>query len=536
MAATINDRDNSLDTPRVLFTGTIGIRVTADSILFSFSAAGVATPSTINFSTTQNGISGTVNWSVVSGTATLSSSTGNTNTLLAANMATRTCVVRASVTISGITYQDDITITKTLDGSNGTNGTNGTNGSNGASARIAYVKVANGFVPSPSSNNVVSGDNLPTANYWGTQISSWTYGTQTVSTGESLFQTTGTYDAVTNQTTWVVPYLSNLKVGTLSALTVYTGALEVDASGCVRGGQTAYNTGTGFWIGYSGGTYKLSIGSSSQSLTWDGTALTLKGNLQVNNAALSGTTMTGTGAQFNASGTFALGTSANNITYDGTDLVVNGELKLTSAVSFRSSATKYVTFGGSGIGIASYDTDAGSKSVFGSASGTGSYGVYGLGIGSSTFGVYGESNAGTGVFGYTLSGKALRGSASSTGYAVYAEGRVGLISTTSPLELNSSQGNIGQTLISQGAGATPAWGNRVTGGAVVTDASGNATISIVMGSSNFGFSGTTTSGAIVTVTSVTNTGGNNYDVVIQTQLSTTGMATGSRGVRWVAVG
>lgn len=69
-----------------------------------------------------------------------------------------------------------------------------------------------------------------------------------------------------------------------SALTIkgslMTGDVQVDTGGNVRGGQTGYNTGTGFWIGYSGGAYKFSIGNPSGNyLTWDGSTLTLQGSL-----------------------------------------------------------------------------------------------------------------------------------------------------------------------------------------------------------------------------------------------------------------
>lgn len=53
------------------------------------------------------------------------------------------------------------------------------------------------------------------------------------------------------------------------------------AAGSIKGGQTNYNTGTGFFLGYSSG-YKLSIGNpSGQNLTWDGTNLNIAGNLTV---------------------------------------------------------------------------------------------------------------------------------------------------------------------------------------------------------------------------------------------------------------
>jgi len=51
----------------------------------------------------------------------------------------------------------------------------------------------------------------------------------------------------------------------LSTSLAYTGVLQIDQAGHIRGGQTAYNTGEGFWIGKDGGVYKLSIGSRSVS-------------------------------------------------------------------------------------------------------------------------------------------------------------------------------------------------------------------------------------------------------------------------------
>ena len=60
----------------------------------------------------------------------------------------------------------------------------------------------------------------------------------------------------------------------------------VDGSGVfnanVRGGQTDFNTGTGYFLGLSSGEYKLSLGSSvGNYLTWDGTYLRIKGSFDV---------------------------------------------------------------------------------------------------------------------------------------------------------------------------------------------------------------------------------------------------------------
>src|SRR3990167_5990265 len=48
----------------------------------------------------------------------------------------------------------------------------------------------------------------------------------------------------------------------------------------LKGGQTKYNTGVGFFLGNEGGEYKLSIGDPAGNyLTWDGTTLTLAGGI-----------------------------------------------------------------------------------------------------------------------------------------------------------------------------------------------------------------------------------------------------------------
>jgi len=62
------------------------------------------------------------------------------------------------------------------------------------------------------------------------------------------------------------------------------GGLTVGTSGFVAGGQTAYNTGTGFFLGYQSG-YKFSIGNpSGQRITWDGSSLTINGAVTFSNS------------------------------------------------------------------------------------------------------------------------------------------------------------------------------------------------------------------------------------------------------------
>lgn len=64
-----------------------------------------------------------------------------------------------------------------------------------------------------------------------------------------------------------------------SGTTVTTGSLTFDSGGHIKGGQTAYNTGLGWFIGYSGGAYKFSVGDpSGDYFAWDGANLYVRGD------------------------------------------------------------------------------------------------------------------------------------------------------------------------------------------------------------------------------------------------------------------
>lgn len=62
--------------------------------------------------------------------------------------------------------------------------------------------------------------------------------------------------------------------GNLSASSGTLGNLEV--LGHVRSGQTAWSTGTGFWLGMDSGVPKFSVGTASEYMRWTGSALELK--------------------------------------------------------------------------------------------------------------------------------------------------------------------------------------------------------------------------------------------------------------------
>jgi hypothetical protein len=69
--------------------------------------------------------------------------------------------------------------------------------------------------------------------------------------------------------------------GTINAgtMNVY-GTMAMGTGGTVASGQSAFDTGTGFWLGNTAGTPKFSIGNSAgNKLTWDGTNMRMTGTL-----------------------------------------------------------------------------------------------------------------------------------------------------------------------------------------------------------------------------------------------------------------
>jgi hypothetical protein len=120
-----------------------------------------------------------------------------------------------------------------------------------------------------------------------------------------------------------------------------SGNVTIGNFGNIRGGQTAYNTGTGFFLGYSGSAYKFSIGSSTVNMLWDGTAFT------VNGAAIrGGTIQIGTGNtpsgnvfQVNSAGVFWVDNIFGGVgTFDNFYFSASGASAVTGYTSIDSTA------------------------------------------------------------------------------------------------------------------------------------------------------------------------------------------------------
>ena len=70
------------------------------------------------------------------------------------------------------------------------------------------------------------------------------------------------------------------------------GSINVNwTGGNIRSGQTAYATGTGFWLGNDGGTPKFSIGGLTNYLRWNGSSLAIGGDIYATTVQVVGETL-----------------------------------------------------------------------------------------------------------------------------------------------------------------------------------------------------------------------------------------------------
>ena len=72
------------------------------------------------------------------------------------------------------------------------------------------------------------------------------------------------------------------QTGLIAGTTITGGGITLSGGGNIKGGQTDYNTGTGFFLGYHGSAYKFSIGNAStKGITWDGNTLSIGGDVNI---------------------------------------------------------------------------------------------------------------------------------------------------------------------------------------------------------------------------------------------------------------
>jgi hypothetical protein len=189
---------------------------------------------------------------------------------------------------------------------------------------------------------------------------------------------------------------------TLSAvnggLSVTGGGITLSGGGAIKGGQTDYATGTGFFLGYSGGAYKFSIGNASSYLQWTGAALEINGNI-------GGTSNIDITGQARFSGTYpGVGSVSTSVYGNYANNAVRG-------VTGQSSAT-LDSHGATGVGVYGIGNGAEASGVMGTSAMR--IGVGGVSSGASPDGIgvraY-NTSSGYGLYAY-----------SNSGYAIYCDG------------------------------------------------------------------------------------------------------------------
>lgn len=110
-----------------------------------------------------------------------------------------------------------------------TDGADGINGEDGRSYVTAYC--ASSSTAGTSAPPATSGQNSVPATNSGGITGSWSKNVPSLTEGQFLYQSDGSYNPATNNVTWSIPYWSSLRVGSLSAITATIGTLRTQTSG-----------------------------------------------------------------------------------------------------------------------------------------------------------------------------------------------------------------------------------------------------------------------------------------------------------------
>jgi len=214
-------------------------------------------------------------------------------------------------------------------GSDGVDGGTGPAGVAGAEARHAYAK-STLAVNNDLNDHVRIGDLLPSTTAWDLNTT-WYLSPPTLAINQYLWVADGAYDPVGNTTTWTPPYWSSLKVGQLSAISGNIGtisgtsAITLNTASYINAGQTGYNTGTGFWMGRSGGLWRFSMGNGvGKRMYFDGTDVYFEGKLTANAVSIVDTLhIAGNAVTLPLSSTHTIATVNNPGWVNGATLTVN---------------------------------------------------------------------------------------------------------------------------------------------------------------------------------------------------------------------
>lgn len=123
-------------------------------------------------------------------------------------------------------------------------------GSGGLTARVCYATTSSTTLSAtPATFASIGSTSFPPIDTWGGQ-ETWGASPITGGVGTSLFQCDGIYNPTSGYTTWNFPYLSTLRVGSLSAISadlgsITAGSLNINNKFIVdRNGNTTIQSGT----------------------------------------------------------------------------------------------------------------------------------------------------------------------------------------------------------------------------------------------------------------------------------------------------
>jgi hypothetical protein len=390
---------------------------------------------------------------------------------------------------------------------------------NGVGKFTCYSKfTGNGATPSGSVDVAVG--SYPTSTAFGvTWLVAFTQTPPALTTGQTLWVCDG-YTNTAGTVTWLAPYLSSFKVGSLSAFTADLGTItagnitvENSINGYIRSQGVTYGSGTGFFLGWdTSGTagYKLYIGSSTKNLKWDGADLVLTGDVLTSGKVIS-TNGTGTvvvnGTTYTSS---IIGVASTNNGVTGKTTSGFGVL----GESASSTGVRAMSGTGSAIEASCYSESA-NPVISVLVSGTTSRRGIDISVG----------NAGqTGIRSVIPTG--------GSGFSAEFTGGVKL-NTGSPITTGGGTGNIGSVLTSNGSSSSPSWGKKIDGGSGTADGSGNLSITFAtpFSNTNYGLSGAGTSGQYFVIVSKSTAG-----CVVQVQDYNTAAPVPSAGISWTAIG
>ena len=108
-------------------------------------------------------------------------------------------------------------------------------------------------------------------------------------------------------------------IGTLAALRsdmgdISAGTITLDTTGYIRSGQSSFDSGTGFFLGRSGGVPVFSLGDASKGIVWDGSTFTVRGQV-INTPNITPTAVTNRADTGNLSSTVIVSSDATAWTH-----------------------------------------------------------------------------------------------------------------------------------------------------------------------------------------------------------------------------